>query len=118
MEREQSPEAPRFQSPRDEALHAMWDGLWTDASDGDLESPTNRFARVSNSEAELADVVDAFEEKFREIGVDPRTLVGHFILGHSKEFGPVVISFDEEEDMLAAYKELVKVHRAWKRMHP
>lgn len=113
MEREPTPELT-YESPRNEALHAMWRSGWAVASSGEPDSPTGPFARVSNSEDELAELTRAFSDEFSAIGVDPQELVGHFMLGVSTEGEGVVMELGSEQALVQAYEALRDVYVAWK----
>lgn len=115
MERLTNNEAPRgrFASPRDEVLYVMTCEGWSNQSDGNDASPTGWFARVSNSEAELASIVDTFGDDLITAEVAPSSLVGHFIMTESTQGFVSVNEYPTEDAAKADYALLAEEYLAW-----
>lgn len=107
-----------YDSPRDEALHSLWRAGRDVESDGELGSFTGPFARVTNLEADLAVLRQTFGEQWHELGVEPRQLLGHFVLGHGTEGQALVMELRNEQAAILAYAALKKVHEEWKASRP
>ena len=111
MENEPTPELS-YDSPRDEALHRLWDAGWANESSGEEGSATGPFARVSNSEEELPGLQREFGEQWQSIGAEPAEMLGHFLLGRrTAEQRGVVLEFPDERGLLAAFNELKRQYQ-------
>ena len=71
-----------FDSGRDQALDMLASAGWGNESDGDVDSPTGHFTRVSIAPRELPEILDGFAEEFADIGEDftADELVGDYIV--------------------------------------
>src|SRR4051812_4606507 len=95
------PEQQPQLEPRDRALLRMVNNGWANASAGSEFAPTGFFARISNTEPELGEIVDAFREEFADAELtDHSQLVGHFLL--TDRFGNVTVTDYPDEDSLVA----------------
>lgn len=102
MNGEHGPEAERQElSPRDEALRCMVVGGWADQITTSLSTTA---ARISNGEAELSELVDAFSDDFSRAGLTAYgQLVGHFlIVEHEDVFA--VTTYPTESRLIAAFE--------------
>lgn len=103
-----------YRQPRDEALHVMAVNEWANESGGDASSPTGKYYRVSNSEAELQEIVDTFAEEFGRIdGLDPQQLVGQFVVLEKQEGFVDVQQFPDEDEATAFFKKQERVYKFW-----
>lgn len=104
-----------FSRPRDAALHMMWEEMWSNESSGSLDSPSGRFARISNYPEDLPGIDDAFREDFAVLNVSPLAVLGHFVLRQSsvEEYG--VDEYPSERHGRAAYAILLQVFEDWER---
>lgn len=108
-------QAPRFASPRDEALFLLAHEGWANRSDGALDSPVGWFAAVSNSAVELPEILEIFEDDLRAVGLtDPLELLGHFLLTESSEGAVAVYSFWTEEQVLDVYGQMARRYAEWR----
>lgn len=112
MMEQEPPRELNYESPRNEALHAMARAGWANASSGAEGSFTGVFWRMSNSEAELPDLYQAFSDQWHALGVEPEQVVGHFLLGHSTENEGVVMEFASEDALITAFETLRDVFLA------
>lgn len=101
-----------FEGPREEALRQQADAGWANESAGGPGTATGPIWRISNSAEELDDLKRTFGEQWRELGVQPAEMIGHFIIGESTAEGDgVVIEFQSEDALVAAFNALKKVSR-------
>ncbi len=104
----------KYSSVRDELLHDLSVSGWANASSGDVASPTGHFSRISNSEAELPEVVGTFDEDLHTLGRDNfGCLVGHFMVIESSEGFVTVVSYRTEQALMTDYAQLEAVYSAW-----
>lgn len=88
---------------RDEALHTMSVQGWANESDGNVEDLSGYVSRVSNTPAELAEVLAAFDGEFPD-GLDPQSLVGHFLLVENSQGFLYVTEYPTEQAVIGAYR--------------
>lgn len=100
---------PMHDSPRDQVLHAMTREGWASESDGDTESPTGYFSRISNNMADIVSIIDAFAGDAFEIApdFDFSELVGHFLLVENDQGQIFVTAYNSEKELRNAYMDLV-----------
>lgn len=103
----------KFARPRDEVLDAMVHGGWSNESSGSPLSPTGHFARVSNSEAELPELLDAFEAEIADTGIEPQELIGHFLVVTLDHGECYVREYSEEELLKYDFRRLNEIYRSW-----
>lgn len=117
LEEEQDESWPdlEYDSPRDELLHAVWHAGWANSSSGDDESPTGRFARVTNRQINLAELSQVLDERLEALDARPTDLLGHFLLAQrTTENRGVVLEFPDEDSLIEAFEELKGVYEQWK----
>jgi hypothetical protein len=77
----QPEQLPRFSSPRDQVLYEMSSNGWSNSTSGDVRCITGWFAKLANTEPELQEVVEAFEEEIAAAGLGSTAeLLGHFLV--------------------------------------
>ena len=83
----------KFDCARDEILSIMVNDGWANESDGNVESITGFFARISNAEDDLLQLIDAFGKEMFEIDpdFDITEMFGHFLL-EENEMGFVYVT--------------------------
>jgi hypothetical protein len=87
---------------------------WCNEFSGDVECPTGFFARMSNTAREVAEIAEAFEEDFKELGlVDINELVGHFLLMEDSDGFVSVVKYEDEELLKYDYRRLDDVYCYW-----
>lgn len=95
----------KFDSPRDEVLHLLTVEGWANESDGDVQSPTGWFARISNSSAELNEIRDAFKsEVWRSF--DWASILGHWMVVEGSDGVVHVGEYLNEAAVMFAFQEL------------
>lgn len=104
----------KFGNHVDEALYEMSLEGWGNESSGDVEAPTGWFARISITAEELDEVVQAFEERLAEIGLDGNSsLIGHWLLREDDQGFVEAEEFDSEGELQSAYAELDQAYGLW-----
>lgn len=108
---------PMHDSPRDQILHAMAQQEWANESDGNVEAPTGFFYRISNSSADISEIVAAFLDEISDIDpsgtFNPMELKGHFLLVENDQGQIFVTEFDSEKALRNAYMDLVVAYCNW-----
>ena len=95
-------------------LQAMVTGGWANESDGNVEAPTGHFARVSNSEAELSEVVQAFDDVITAYGMDDTSeLVGHFLITEDSNVIVFVSNYDNTIALTRDFQSLQDSYAFW-----
>ena len=83
---------------------------WACESTGGEDSALGYTAWMSNSEAELAEIVDTFGEEFERAGLtDHRKLIGNWLVDRTGVFVDVM-SFETEDEVQAAYRRIEALH--------
>lgn len=119
MERSEQPEVykGKFASPRDEALYRMCygdTGGWADRSTGDDQEWGANYWLVVNKPADIAEIVQAFEDEFTAIGIfDPSVLVGNFVVGEDSYGDVKVASFLTDYEAEREFERLDEEYKAW-----
>lgn len=111
-----SPEARpgKYSSARDEVLDAIAKEGWANKSDGDTGSVSGWFARISNSPAELRELMSAFEDQMNEAGLaDPIELVGHFLVVEDQTGFVTVTKHEDEKSLTTDYALHEMWHQEW-----
>lgn len=105
----------KFDSVRDEILSLMVNEGWANESDGNVESITGFFARISNDESEVIEIIDAFAGQAFEIdpNFDVSELLGFFLLEENEMGFVYVTEFNTDAELIARYTELSELHHAW-----
>ncbi|WP_407107287.1 hypothetical protein [Rhodococcus aetherivorans] len=104
----------QYRSSRDNVLHDMAVNSWADESYGDPEAHVVLFARISNSEAELQEVTQAFEQSIAAAGLeDTRELIGHFLVVETLDRDVVVMTYDNDRELLKDYGNLCTAYESW-----
>jgi len=101
----------KFDSARDELFYVMTLEGWANESSGSVECPTGFFARISNSQAEIAEIRQAFTEESR--AVSDNEIIGHFLCTENDQGFWYVEEFDTESELLAAYNRLDATYSDW-----
>lgn len=95
-------------------LQAMVTGGWANESDGDVSAPTGHFARVSNSAAELEEVVAAFEDVIVMYDmIDTSELVGEFLVHEDEQGNVYVVSYDNPIALTRDFQQLQDAYALW-----
>lgn len=104
----------QYDTPRDEVLHLMCKNGWANESSGDTDnSPYGWFARISNTERELPELVAAFEQEIDEAGIgDINQLLGNFLLVENDGSLKIAEYFTEEE-VKADYQRIADAYASW-----
>jgi hypothetical protein len=100
------------------SIEALFDAMvndgWANESSGNIESPTGHFARISNSLAELTEVLQAFEDVTDDYGVPAADdITGHFLVTTNEQGFIYVTRYASEAALIAAYRELETEYNAW-----
>jgi len=100
------------------ALEALFDAMindgWANESSGDVEAPTGHFACISNSEAELAEILAAFTDVTDVYGLpDTADIIGHFLVVTNNQGFIDIESFESADDLKSTYRELVDEYDSW-----
>ena len=105
----------KFDSVRDEVLHRMSIEGWANESNGNVESITGFFARISNDETEIIEIIDGFAKEAFEIdpNFDMSELLGFFLLEENEMGFVYVTEFNTERELIARYVELSELFEAW-----
>lgn len=107
----------KYDCARDEVLDAMVTEGWANQSDGNVEAPTGHFAMVCNSEAELDEVVHAFDEVITSLDLGPlrddSQLVGNYIVRTNNQGFVSVEEFETPSLCESAYAELQSAFYEW-----
>ena len=106
---------PMHDSTRDQILDQMSLEGWANESDGNVESPTGYFSRISNDVADIVSIIDAFGEFAFSIdeNFDFSLLVGHFIIVTNSSGFLYVFEFGNEADTKREYDTLVSEYSTW-----
>lgn len=95
-------------------LQAMVTGGWANESDGDVNSPTGHFARVTVLPAEVGEVVAAFDDVLKVYPCDALVqLVGYWLVCENDAGFVTVIAFDNEPALTMAYQSLEDDYSEW-----
>lgn len=95
-------------------LQAMVSGGWATDSDGDVDSPQGAFARVTNEEAELAEVVAAFQDTINTYEMeDTRELIGHFLVVEDSQGFVHVTRYDNPIALTRDFQQLQDAYAEW-----
>lgn len=108
--------ATKYACPRDEVLGEMQDNGWANASSGNVEAPSGYFSRISNSEAELPEIYQAFESTIEEMGTygfTAEALLGHFLLITDSQGFVNVAQFESEAHLIHDYETLERMYDEW-----
>lgn len=110
-----NPEHFEYRSARDHVLHDMALTDWANQSGGDTESHVGQFWRISNSEAELHEVVQAFEQSIESAGLgDTRELIGHFLVAETEDSRIVVMDhYQSEQELKRDFENLAVAYASW-----
>jgi hypothetical protein len=103
-------------TPRDEILGEMGLAGWANKSTGSVESPTGYVEAISNSEAELIEIHDAFEETIAEMarfGFTPEQLLGHFRLITDEQGFVTVTQYRRLQDLEQDFEAADAEYSAW-----
>ena len=99
-----------FGSPRDEALYVMCLGSWACESCGSADDALGSSWWMSNSQPEMAEIVDAFADEFEEVGLRDRDqLIGNWLIMQSGAYVDVM-KFPSEDEVRAAYDRVERLH--------
>lgn len=105
----------KFDCVRDEVLHLMSLEGWANESDGNVESITGFFARISNDENEIIEIIDGFAKEAFEIdpNFDMSELLGFFLLEENEMGFVYVTEFNTQRELIERYTELSELHHSW-----
>jgi hypothetical protein len=106
----------KYMTPRDEVLGEMGAQGWANRSTGSVESPTGYVEAISNSEADLIEIHDAFEETIAEMsrfGFTPEQLLGHFRLITDEQGFVTVTQYRRQQDLEHDFDEAEAEYSAW-----
>jgi hypothetical protein len=95
----------KFNSDRDAMLYQMSLDMWANDSDGDSASLQGWFARMSNSDAELPELIDAFRDD-TPAGFDWETVIGHFLIQENSDGIVTVTEYPTASRVEAAFTAL------------
>lgn len=113
----------KYDSRRDEILHALCVADWSNASFGDVEAPggyvwridldkQDIFGTVSGRNTEFESLLDALE--FYDVTIsERRALIGHFIVIEDSNGFIYVRSFDTEGDLMHEYEYRELQYSEW-----
>lgn len=103
----------KYDSARDEILDRMAADGWANESDGDVESSAGWFARVCNTEDELAEIFGAFGEDIARLGLPLASLVGDFLIEHDERGAVRVTRYDTHGECAHEYAVLASIYQEW-----
>ena len=105
----------KYDSVRDEILDAMTKAGWSNASSGDVESPTGWFARITIDSADIASVRDTFEGEFSHLVISSHwnDVIGHFLVREDSQGFVTVTQYPTEAELISAYDELDNAYGDW-----
>ena len=103
---------PMHDSTRDQILDAMAIDGWANASDGNVESPTGYFSRISNDVADIVSIIDAFGG-IGDVDFDISELIGHFMVAKDSQGLLYVWQYPSESALVAEYDTLVSEYSTW-----
>ncbi len=111
-----SEQTPRYENPRDQLLWTICENGWANASSGDVAAPMGKFYRISNSEAELVELVQAFADTLREQQFDtPAQLFGNFLVRSDDQGFVDVFEYENPDDLIAEFDTLKQYYEEWAR---
>jgi hypothetical protein len=88
---------------------------WANESYGDAASPTGWFARISNADIELPEILDAFSEELASTGLsDPNLLLGNFLVVHKDEQPLQVHELPDEDLLVSVYNRRKSAYLFWR----
>jgi hypothetical protein len=101
-------------SPRDRVLYAMSLAGWANVSNGESLSPHAWFAVIKNSDAELSEILDAFEGEVETAGLSSHSeLIGNFMVIEDATGLAAVIEYPSPAEVDRAYAERSRAYSAW-----
>lgn len=104
----------KFRSARDEVLYQISLEGWANESNGDVESPTGYFSRITITPEELREVTEAFSDTIEELGFKlTGSLVGFFLLTEDGQGFVEVDEFPDETALTQAYREREAEYLEW-----
>lgn len=105
-----------FSRPRDEVLYLMDAEGWANESGGATNASSGYYARISNTPAELDEVVDAFAKEIADVGLaDAAELIGHFLLKQASDGYVSVHTYPSEPQLKLAFDVLERSYAEWER---
>lgn len=96
----------KYDTLRDEYLHGMCLEGWANESFGDVAAPTGYVWLVSNSTAEMAEIVGVF-------GLAPYGTVGHFLVTENDQGFVRVTEYEENRGAKYDFRCLEAEYTAW-----
>lgn len=104
----------KFNSARDELLHAIAGEGWATKSSGDVRCETGWFARISNPPEEMPQVQTAFADEIRSSGLtDSDLLMGHFLVREHQDGFVTVTEHQNAAELAAEYAVFEEVYERW-----
>jgi len=108
---------PMHDSPRNQLLHAMARQDWANESNGNVEAPTGWFCRISNSSADISEIVATFLDEISDIDpsgtFNPMELKGHFLLVENDQGGIYVNEYSSESEVIRAFTAMTDQYAYW-----
>jgi len=102
---------PIFASTRDQVLYRMAIEQWACESTGDIQAAASWLCWLSNSPAELADILDAFRDDIDQAQLaDPQQLVGNFLMTQNNRGYVEVAEYETEDAVREAYTRLAPTY--------
>lgn len=95
----------KFDSARDEVLYTMALEGWANDSDGESAALTGWFARLTQSDAEIKEIREAFEDAAPE-SFEWSSIVGLFLLRESNEGFVTVTEYATERELTSEFRHL------------
>lgn len=112
----------KYSTDRDSALHFLCASEWSNASFGDVESPTGFIHRISNKLEEVhkpnTEITSVLEDWFTSEEVEDTTefrksLVGHFLLVEDNQGFVSVHEYPTEALLIQAFESLEEIYSEW-----
>jgi hypothetical protein len=107
-------EMTKFDCARDEILSLMVNDGWGE-NDGNVESITGFFSRISNDEDDLLQLIDSFGKEMFEIdpNFDITELFGHFLLEENEMGFVYVTTYPTRRELDFRFNELQTLYVSW-----
>lgn len=87
---------------------------WANESDGSVDSPMGAFARVSVSEAEVGEVVDAFKDVLAMYPLDSLTqLIGNWLVEEDSQGNVSVTPWGDPINLTREFQRMQDEYALW-----
>lgn len=104
----------RYSSLRARLLHTMCIEAWGNEGNADVEAPTGAFWRITNHEADVPELEDAFGAEASALDVDVRQVLGHWLVTELAAGWVVASPYDTEAELLEDFLPLARSYDEWR----